>query len=208
MAKRNVPDAASGAPAPLVIETGRVGYWATGTAEQIVSAGLCVPSQFPPGRKRSGLVDLPDGSHLCFERQKGGMWRVHFHWPKEKRDEIALSRMQRKEKQERLDALHTDGEAWKAKQLRKFSAYADLNMSLMTSECGWRFSFKAQREVESLMRRIRVALLNADVELNERMREKYVAANAVNEGGERLPMPRPSHLRMAYSAVSLPRLQS
>lgn len=199
MAKRNVPDAVRGAPSPLVITTYPWGVEATGTAAQIVEAGLCVPSQFPQGRRRTEWHKLPDGGNLWFVRQKGGVWEVQRRWSPEKRTQMELRQKLREIKQARLDEMCRDSEAWKAKELKRICGLMDLPLSFMSSECGWHFSGKARREVEGLVGRIRIALLNADVQLDEQVRAAYLAANAIDDGPTSLPNNRPTHLRLAYT---------
>lgn len=199
MAKRNVPDAVRGAPSPLVIATHTWGVDATGTAAQIVEAGLCVPSQFPQGRKRSEWHSLPDGGSLSFLRQKGGAWKLRYRWSNEKRTQLELRQKLREIKQARLDEMCRDSETWKAKELKRICGLMDLPLSFMSSDCGWHFSVKARREVEVLVGRIRIALLNADVQLDEQVRAAYLAANAIDDEPTSLPNSRPTHLRLAYT---------
>lgn len=208
MAKRNVPDAGREAPLPLVLETHSWGVVATGTASQIVEAGLCLPIQFPEGRKRVGYLALPDDSRLSFERQKGGVWSVRIRWPSAKRAHLERLQKLREDRQRNLDGLVQDSEAWKAKEIKRFCGLMNLHASFMRSECGWRFSDRSNREVESLLNRIRMVLLNADVQLDEQARAKYLADNDLDDADERMPIHRLRHLRLVQSQPPEKGLQS
>lgn len=196
MAMRNVQDAARVAPLPLVLETQSWGVVAKGTASQIVEAGLCLPIHFPEGRKRSRYIELADDSSLSLERQKGGIWLVRFYWPRSKR--VHLERLQklREERQRNLDRMVHDGEAWKTKEINRFLGLMNLHASFMRTDCGWRFSEKSTREVASLLNRVRMVLLNAEVQLSEQARAKFLAENALDDANQRVPMHRSRHLSL------------
>lgn len=208
MATRNVPDDAKGATLPMVMETGTWGVIATGTAAQIVEAGLCAPVQFPQGRKRSGYLELPDGGSLSFERRKGGVWSVRLRWPNERRKQLEEQQRQREAKQKRLDGICRDGETWRAKEVNKLCSLMELHASFTASACGWHFSEKSMREVESLISRVRMVLLNAEVRLDEQKRATYLAENAVDSAVGHVPMHRSAHLRVVHSGRAAHGLQS
>lgn len=196
MAKRNVADAAREALLPLVLETHSWGVVAAGTASQIVEAGLCLPIQFPEGRKRVGYIELPDDSKLWFDRQKGNTWRVRLSWPRAKRVQLERLQKLREERQRNLDCMVHDGEAWKTKEINRFCGLMNLHASFMRTDCGWRFSEKSTRRVASLLNRVRMVLLNAEVQLSEQARANFLAENALDDANQRVPMHRSRHLSL------------
>ncbi len=58
---------------PLVIENDYWGIKATGTKEQLVSADLCTPANFPEGRKRIAWGESL-GRKWSLNLQRGGIW--------------------------------------------------------------------------------------------------------------------------------------
>lgn len=169
-------------------------YWrATGTREQLLSAGLCAPSHFPPGRKR--VVYGDDGPRTwMLSAVRGGQWQLQIQRTEADRDYFMDLEMARK----KIDELPANAENWRADMLMFIENHVEMIGRFINDESGFAFNGADRSAIAAQLGRLLMVVRSATITFDEDKRAATIAVLQAQLGRDAMPRLRPS-LRLVVS---------
>lgn len=175
MAKRNVlkPKHSASIDALFVVESDEWATRATGTKEQLIKSGMCVPAHFPDGRKRS---------HYSKEyslTKKGNTWTLIIYATQEQREQRRQARLDREAQERRMQATPKTALDWRENKLFALKLALAAIAKCTESDGGFHFCDEDVSLIRALSNRLAMVVNNAQV---------HVEPNWVNADEGSTPM--------------------
>lgn len=205
--------------APIQVETMCRGSYgvavaATGTAAQLIAAGVCAAEHLPPGRKRCAYWSFEAGpfDHWSVRRLKEGRIRVYAHRRSDTEAEINAGYDFHVAHKALQKAEAADAAADLREALMFAIRYSQLNGGeLLAGDKGAHFEARAAdrlkalfSEIDALLARAEMLVKSATVEVDSGKRAAYLLSlrDAVMLPMPSLPSVMPQSLRLVASAAS------
>lgn len=188
-------------PPPLLVHETHRCYWlATGTREQLLSAGLCVLSHFPTGRKRIayGNDGVRDWSLTAI---RGGQWKLKVWRTKADEEEFVCLQAARR----KAEGLPTSTETWRAEMLSAMEEEVRMICNLFEAgsslaEVGFSFNDSAHSAILAQLSRLLTVARSAPITFNGDKRDATLTKLQARLGSDVVPSLKPQ-LRLVASNV-------
>lgn len=190
MARRNVPKTGHAEPiANLVaVESDDWKTKATGTKENLIQAGLCVPAHFPDGRKRSLY------SKEYSLTKKDSIWTLTIWTSQDEREQRKQARLEREARERRLRLTAKTAAEWREKKSFSLSLAMAAIDQCTENDGGFHMQEKDIALIRALSKRLAMVVNNAQVQAEPNL----VRA----EEGSTLAQPPVARLRAPLRLVS------